>query len=509
MVGVLAPRGHMHTLLCDLREYSGPRAVIELLIEGPRGSAKSLNFTRFLYLTACKFPGMRILVVRKTRADLAATWCQTFESEVLPPQVRPIVVGDAKATNRTEYLLPNGSVFYLVGLDRPSKHQGANLDAVIIEEAEEVRWDQVQGFFGAIRQFTDGLPWQLFACLTNPGPPKHWANKRANKGLMRRVVTVHKDNPKWWDRRSLSWTEEGDAYMASLSHYTGVQYKRHVLGEWSGMEGLVLQDFDEDLHIIQHPVDTNGKPTLAPLDLRWFFASKDWGTTAPGCLAVWGVDGDGRMFCVAEWYMTGKTLDWWCDRAVEADEEFDLRAGVADPSRNDAIKSFNQAVASRRGAKLCSIFRGADNRRASSGVGDFSGIDLIRQRLRPAVDGKPRIFWLHDYLRHMPDPELVANGRPTCTTDELPELIYKPVDDGQRNMEYTDPSRADHGFDQMRYAASFAQVRDLSDDPVERRARVGSIASQLRSRNSEAMDEWLDIDSDREAAAEREKEMAR
>jgi phage terminase large subunit len=447
----IAPRGAMKDLLVDLRSYKGERKIVQVLIEGPRGSAKSLNFTRFLYLTADAFPGMRILVVRKTRADLAATWCQTFESEVLPANVRQQVVGDSSATHRTEYRLPNSSVFYLCGLDRPSKHQGANLDAVLIEEAEEVQWHQVQGFFGAIRQFTPGLPWQLFACLTNPGPPKHWANQKAISGLMRRVVTTHKDNPKWWDESAQEWTDEGRAYMASLSRYTGVQYKRHVLGEWAAAEGTVWSNFDESLHVIDTPRHEDNTPDYKALGIKDYIGSMDWGYTAPGCLSIYGRDGDKRLILVANVYRTKQQLEWWAERVSELDTEFGLTRIMCDPSRPDAIALVNDWLSKNKKPRLCEP---ADNKKASSPGGDLAGIDLVRWGFEKDEAGIPRIRFLRDALRYGIDADLHANNQPTQGYDEIGGYTFARGSDGEILDDRTDPDVPDHFGDCVRYLSA-------------------------------------------------------
>ena len=472
----IAVRGQLLQFLKDLREYKGERKIIQALIEGPRGSAKSLNFTRFLYLTAEKFPGMRILVVRKTRADLAATWCQTFESEVLPPTIRAQVVGDSSATHRTEYRLPNGSVFFLCGLDRPSKHQGANLDAVLIEEAEEVQWHQVQGFFGAIRQFTAGIPWQLFICLTNPGPPKHWANQKAIHGLMRRVVTTHKDNPKFYDAEGNA-TEEGNAYMASLARYTGVQHRRHVLGEWAAAEGTVWDNFDELTHVIPTPRHEDQTPDLSQLGIKDFIAGMDWGFTAPGSLSIYGRDSDKRLVRVAGIYKTKQQLEWWADRVVEMDQEFGLTRIMCDPSRPDAISLINDHLAHKGLPMLCEP---ADNKKASSAGGDLAGIDLVRWGLEKDAAGIPRIRFLRDALRYGVDGDLQAANQPVEGWDEIAGYTFARDPQGELLDDRTDPDAPDHMCDELRYVCAENWKRSAPrPDPMPKFDK-GSMGQVLR-----------------------------
>lgn len=448
---LLQPRGEMQAFLRDLRSYKGERTVLQAVIEGPRGSAKSRNFTTFLFNCARHFAGMQILVVRKTRADLADTWCKTFETEVVPLDMRASVIGDAKATNRTEYTLPNGSAFVLLGLDRPSKHQGANVDVTLMEELEELTWGQVQGFLGALRKFTGSIPWQLFVGLTNPGPPKHWANLAAIRGDMRRVVTTHKDNPKWWDEDARAWTPEGKAYMASLSRYTGVQHKRHVLGLWAGAEGTVWENFDDKTHIIDAPTRPDGFPDYSRLGVKDYIASMDWGFTAPGCLSIFGRDSDKRLIRIAEVYRVKQSLEWWADRVVELDEEFGLSRIVCDPSRPDAIALLNDHLRLKGRPMLAEP---ANNKRASSTGGDLGGIDLVRWGFEKDESGMPRIRFLKNAHRFGPDQELIAEGQPTCTEEEIPGYTFARDAHGEVLDDRTDPDVPDHGADSLRYACA-------------------------------------------------------
>ena len=470
-------RGQMLAFLQDLRNYDGERRIIQALVEGPRGSAKSRNFTQFLFNCARHFAGMQILVVRKTRADLADTWCKTFEGEVVPADMKAAVIGDAKATNRTEYTLPNGSAFVLLGLDRPSKHQGANVDVALMEELEELTWGQVQGFLGALRKFTGTIPWQLFIGLTNPGPPKHWANVAAIRGDMRRVVTTHKDNPKWWDKVAQRWTPEGKAYMASLARYTGVQHKRHVLGLWAGAEGTVWENFDESIHVIDCPKKPDGFPDYAQLGVRDYLAAMDWGFTAPGSLSIYGRDGDKRMIRIAQIYRVKQSLEWWAERVCELDEEFGLTRIVCDPSRPDAIALLNDHLR-RRGLPM--LAEAANNKRASSTAGDLGGIDLVRWGFEKDETGVPRIRFIRNAHRYGPDQELIETNQPLCTEEEIPGYTFARDAHGDVLDDRTDPDVPDHGCDELRYACAENWRKAPAPAVVVPVFKIGTLGHTLR-----------------------------
>ena len=56
----------------------------EVLLSGPAGTGKSRALLEKVYLCAQKYPRMRALIVRKTRASLTESGLVTFEEKVLP-----------------------------------------------------------------------------------------------------------------------------------------------------------------------------------------------------------------------------------------------------------------------------------------------------------------------------------------------------------------------------------------------------------------------------------------
>jgi len=453
-----------------LLDYDGPKRIFEVLIEGPAGTGKSMGIAAILDRHGTTFQGIRMLAIRKTRASLTESFMHTFETDILPDG--DVIVSGRSREGRHSYKYPNTDAeIVCAGLDQPTRHYSAQYTIIYVQEATELTLDEYERFYRMVRHFRPDLPYTLIILDCNPENETHFLNRLCESGRITRLTSRHEDNPAYFDfhregkRKVYTIREEGRAYIDQLDKLTGVRHRRLRKGEWCSAEGAVWENFDRAKHVLSPgsdwwPLDAEGNRSLLTLGIKWYLASKDWGFTAPGVLAVWGVDGEGRMYCVAEWYATAKTLDWWCERACDADKEFNLLAGTADPARPDAIESFNRALASSRGSAMSGIFRPADNRRSSAGQGDLSGIDLVRQRLADGPDGKPRIFWLSDCLRSGRDPALVARFQPCSTVEEIPSVVYLMVEEGRPNREHTDPACADHGFDQTRYAASFANERE-------------------------------------------------
>src|SRR5688572_3221305 len=87
---------------------------------------------------------------------------------------------------------------------------------------------------------------------------------------------------------------------------------------------------------------------------------------------------------------------------------------------------------------------------ATKSVAD--GIQEVAERLRPAGDGKPRLYIKRNARAHPADTYLVEAKFPTCTEEEVPGYVW---DTGNGlNPKETPVKAHDHGCDAMRYVAN-------------------------------------------------------
>jgi hypothetical protein len=76
-----------------------------------------------------------------------------------------------------------------------------------------------------------------------------------------------------------------------------------------------------------------------------------------------------------------------------------------------------------------------------------AGLQDVADRLKPADDGKPRLFVFLNARCHEPDPELLQIAKPTCTADAVDSYIWDPAcKKGERPLK-----QDDHGMDATRY----------------------------------------------------------
>ena len=78
-----------------------------------------------------------------------------------------------------------------------------------------------------------------------------------------------------------------------------------------------------------------------------------------------------------------------------------------------------------------------------------SGIDKVIERLKPAEDGRPRLFIVRDCLVER-DERLVAAKKPWCTAQEIDGYVWPKGKPG-KNEDENPVKENDHGMDPKRY----------------------------------------------------------
>lgn len=447
-------RGAAWTLLQQLKGYQGDKRIFEVMIDGPRGTSKTVSVGMMLRSFALWYPGIRMLFVRKTRKSITESFCPDWE-QVVCMGVDECLTG-AKADQRSAYVWKNGSKLTLQGMDDPHKTYSTSYDLIVVEEAFQFTQDEFAQFRAMLRNWNPHIKWQLLLALTNPRHPKHWLMQRVKDGHMQRLKSRHQDNPKWYDVATGTWTPEGRAYLQSLATARGVLYRRNYKGEWCSAEGAVWEAWDEDTHVIETP----------PENVKWYCGAMDWGHTDPCAFLVGAVsytpDKKKVITIVREVYQSKKGITWWANEVVQAYKDFGLPAIVVDPSRPEIVDHFNQELVAQFPAlKDYPVARSADNvRHASSPKGDLAGIDLVREYIETS-----RFRYLKGSMRHGIDVDLKNRGKATGFLEEVVEYVYRVpagADDARDAIDQTDPKCADHGADCARYLTTFVHSHDFS-----------------------------------------------
>ncbi|HEX8184402.1 MAG TPA: phage terminase large subunit [Blastocatellia bacterium] len=417
----------------------------EILISGPAGTGKSRADLEKLDDVLTQYPGARGLIVRKTLTSLKSSGLVTFDEKVRP-QDRGVTFKGESAKRPAQYTYPNESVAVIGGLDKADKVLSSEYDIIVVIQAEELTVDDWEKLLTRLRNHV--VPFQQLIADANPDAETHWLKQRCNAGGCVLLESRHEDNPELYDRERKEWTPRGKEYIETLDKLTGVRKLRLRYGKWAAAEGGVYEDvYDPLIHLVDDDKlrdwgiieNEIGDPIrLNSSVVRRVLAGIDWGFTNPGVLQVWPQDGDGRIYRVFEIYQTGKTIDWWIEKATEARDYFGVEVFICDPSEPAYIEQFKQAGLN-----------------AVGGFNDIApGIQAVRQRYQLAGDGRARIYLRRDALLAR-DPKLEDKKKPCCTEEEIDGYVWDKTKLGEKE----EPVKVNnHGNDAKRYVVAHLDI---------------------------------------------------
>jgi phage terminase large subunit len=371
---------------------------LEVLVEGPGGTGKSRGILEKIHRTCLKYPRIRVLMLRKTRASMTESTLVTFEQEVLvsePSSVTP-AVGKLTRGGRDYYGYENGSHIVLGGMDDPTKLFSTQYDIIYINEANELSLTEYESLFRALRN--NRLGYHQVLADVNPVHPGHWLNKRADpcddsmrisdtvadyerlqaynlaprEGKMKRIVTRHQDNPAFWDMPKWKWTQRGLHYVETvLGAMSGFLYSRMKNGLWVAASGTVYgSDFLPARNVIA--------PFAVPGD--WPVAlGLDPGYDHP-CAILWiAVAPNDCLYIFDEIYVSGKEVKEHADAIRRRTHGRDMRWYLADPQQAFSSQAFSGNRTIAKQFKECGL---TFQRWPRTGDNAEAMVDAVRSRLR-------------------------------------------------------------------------------------------------------------------------------
>lgn len=120
---------------------------------------------------------------------------------------------------------------------------------------------------------------------TNPDGPFHWLKRdfidRRDEVELRHWHFTIDDNP----------SMDPGVVARMKRQYTGLWYRRFILGEWCLASGSVYDMFDEDRHVVD----------LLPYMRRWLAVGIDYGTVNPFAAVLMGWGEDNHLYAVSEY----------------------------------------------------------------------------------------------------------------------------------------------------------------------------------------------------------------
>lgn len=314
-----------------MKDYDG------IIADGAIRSGKTISMSlSFAMWAMSSFSGQNFAMCGKTIGSFRRNvlfWLK------LMLRSRGYQVSDHRADNLV--IVSRGGIenyFYIFGgKDESSQDliQGITLAGAFFDEVALMPESFVNQATG--RCSVDGSKF-WFNC--NPDGPYHWFKKNwIDKAIG--YIGKAKAEGREDDLRKLLYLHFTMDDNLSLSEkikeryrkmYTGVFYKRYILGLWCMAEGIIFDMFDPEQHVkpirefFQKLIDGNR------------YVSIDYGTQNATAMLLWNKGIDGVWYCIREYYYSGRDEEKQKTDAEFADdlgkwlEDTKIKAVIVDPS---------------------------------------------------------------------------------------------------------------------------------------------------------------------------------
>lgn len=245
----------------------------------------------------------------------------------------------------------------------------------------------------------------------NPDGPYHWfklnwIDKRKEKQLLYLHFTMD-DN--------LSLSEKIKIRYRNM--YTGVFYKRYILGLWAMAEGIIYDMFSEAQHVKDPSLFEN-----LLLDSNKY-VSCDYGTQNATVFLLWEKGTDGVWYCTKEYYYSGreegkqKTDAEYADDLENWLDKMEIRAIIVDPAAASFIAELRK-----RGFKII---------KAKNDVEDGIRLVATKLNLQKIVFSTTCINTIKEFASYIWDKKAAENG------EDKPVKQYDHAMDAVRYFVYT------------------------------------------------------------------------
>lgn len=416
---------------------------------GARGGGKSW-FVRWKATLLClQYPGIKILITRKTLREL-------LNNHIVP--LTQMLAGIARY-NQTEkrFSFPNGSTIWFgyCACDADlGQYQGAEYDVWFADEAGQFQEGWLTQIDACVRGVGD-FPKRTYYTL-NPGGPGH--------GYFKRLFVDRRYTPEEHPEDyafiqalctdNLALMERQPEYLRALEKLPPKIREAWLYGKWDVYEGQFFEDFRDDPN---HYGDRQWSHVIDPFEIPagWkIYRSFDWGYNKPFSCGWWAVDYDGVVYRILELYGCRDTPNEgvkWTPPQVFAEIariEGEHRwlagkriTGIADPAIWDAETGKSIAeVAAEHGV----YFNPGDHKR-------LPGWMQVHYRLAFSEEGFPQMY-------------VFRNCKAFIRT--IPLLQYD-----EHKPEDLDTDGEDHVADEVRYFCMARPIRPVAAKPEDGFAR--------------------------------------
>lgn len=266
------------------------------ILEGSIRSGKTIvSLLRWLIFVARAPRGGELVMIGRTRDAL-------YRNVIKPLQdvsLFGVLAGQVIYTNGASTAVILGRTVHIIGASDAKAEKiirGMTVAGAYVDEITVIP----EAFFTQLLGRMSVAGAQLFG-TTNPDSPAHWLKAK----FLDRLVSL----PDW---RSWHFTIDDnpsltDAYKASIkSEFTGLWYRRFILGEWVAAEGAIYDMWAPDRHVVPW--------ADLPVMEQLLGVGIDYGTTNASTGLMLGLGVDRRLYLVDEWridpqQMSGRLTD--------------------------------------------------------------------------------------------------------------------------------------------------------------------------------------------------------
>jgi PBSX family phage terminase large subunit len=431
----------------ELFSYRGP----EVLLSGPAGTGKSRACLEKIHAICLRTPGVRALIVRKTRESLSSTALVTYREHVARQAIESGEVwfyGGSKE-EAAQYRYQNGSSITIGGMDKSIRIMSSEYDICYVQEATELTVDDWEAITSRLRN--NRISFQQIIADCNPDAPTHWLKMRAADGDLKILESTHKDNPTLYNPDTGKPTKAGTEYLAKLNRLTGVRKRRLLYGEWCAAEGIVYESFDPAVHIID--------PFEIPRSWPRYWGI-DFGYTNPFVLGCWAHDMEhNRLYLYREIYYSKRLVETHAEKimSIVAPKDEDGVPRWIEPQPRRILADWDA-----EGRATFTLKTGLRTQEAHKAVTE--GIQAVEERLQLRDDGKPGLMIFRGATVER-DLSLREAGKPTCTEEEFPGYVWAPppltttISVTQSRTRELPGKENDHGMDSLRYVVAHHDMK--------------------------------------------------
>lgn len=431
-----------------------------VIFGGARGGGKSWSVRTKAISLALRWPGIKMMIVRRTYPELTANHIKPLKKTLRIGQKGSIAkYNDSKK----EITFVNGSTILFGYCDTDNaidRYQGTEVDVLFIDEATHHSEDIIKKFMACVRG-VNKFPKRIYLTC-NPGGKGHGYIKRI---AIDKIYELG-ENPEDYsfiqslvtDNKALM--REQPDYIKQLEALPPKLRQAWLEGRWDVFQGAFFEEFrmtpdmqkcheadiTEEEALQEHRWTHVIKPFDIPKDWK-IYRSYDWGYGKPFSCGWWAIDYDGVAYRILELYgCTGTPNEGvrWSnkeqfDKIAEIEREHPWLKGkriqgVADPSIWDGSHGISAAEEAEKHQLWF-----------TPGVNDrIAGWMQVHERLRFDENGKAMMYFFDN-----------CKAIIRC----MPLMMYD-----EHKVEDLDTDLEDHCLDECRY---FCMMRPIAPRHIE------------------------------------------